>query len=26
LCFTALASWLVWLVFTALPHLTPKES
>ena len=26
LCFTALAGWLVWLVFTALPHLMPKES
>jgi hypothetical protein len=24
--FVALASWLVWLVFTALPHLSPKES
>jgi hypothetical protein len=24
--FAALASWLVWLVFTALPHLQPKES
>ena len=25
LCFAALAVWLVWLVFTALPHLRPKE-
>jgi len=26
LCFSALAGWLVWLVFTAVPHLMPKES
>jgi hypothetical protein len=26
LCFAVLAGWLVWLVFTALPHLMPKES
>jgi hypothetical protein len=25
LCFAALAVWLVWLVFTALPRLRPKE-
>jgi len=26
LAFAALGGWLVWLVFTALPHLVPKES
>jgi len=26
LAFAALGGWLVWLVFTALPHLLPKES
>ena len=25
LCFAAFAVWLVWLLFTALPHLRPKE-
>ena len=25
LCFAAVSIWLVWLIFTALPHLLPKE-